>query len=98
MVPDITESGSFEIIESMPAPDEMTEKSIKLNFVSNTIDIMKRALKILLYALCMILIAAYFGAMVFFLDEKSIYGIVMAVIAILAMAYVISGDKGGEVE
>lgn len=98
MVPDITESGSFEITESMSSPDEMTEKSIKPNFVSNAIGIMKKVLKFLLYALCMILIAAYIGGMVFLLDENSVYGTLMAAIAVLAVAYVIARDKGGEVE
>jgi hypothetical protein len=98
MVPDITESGSFETTESMPSPDEMAEKSIKPNFVSNTLGVMKKALKILLYTLCIILTGAYIGGMAFLLEEKSIYGIVMAVMAILVIAYTVATDKGGEIK
>ena len=95
MTPDITESGSFEITESMPSPGKTKKELIKPKSATG---IMKKILKFLLYALFMILTAAYIGGMAFLLDEKSIYGIVMAAIAVLAVAYVIARDKGGEVE
>lgn len=98
MVPDIIESGSFEITESMSSPDEMTEKPIKPIFVSNTPGIMKKALKIILHTLCIIFMGAYIGGMVFLLEENSVYGVFMAVMAILAIAFTVATDKGGDVK
>lgn len=95
MTPDITESGSFEITESMPSPGKTTKELIKPKSATG---IMKKFLKILLYTLCIILTAAYLGAMVFFLDENSVYGVFMAVMAILVIAYTVATDKGEEIK